>query len=113
VRVENDAPARQNGGPSLNDCLYAVPPLSKTISDILIRSRCHKTALVRDIEKAFLMISVAEDDRDTLRFLWFNYPFSENPELVVMRFPRVAFGNCCSPFLLNATLKHHILKYES
>ena len=36
----------------------------------------------------------------------------ENPEVVVLRFARVAFGLSCSPVLLNATLKHHILKYE-
>ena len=29
-----------------------------------------------------------------------------------MGFVRVAFGLSCSPFLLNATLKHYILKYE-
>lgn len=69
VRVVYDASAREKVGPSLNDCLYSVPSLSETISDILIRFRCHKTALVGDIEKAFLMISVAEDDRDALRFL--------------------------------------------
>ena len=59
------------------------------------------------------MISVAEDDRDALRFLSFDDPFSENPEAVVLRFTRVALGLSCSPFLLNVTLKHHVLKYES
>ena len=75
VRVVYDASARKNGGPSLNDCLYSGPPLSETIADVLVRFRCHKTALVGDLEKAFLMISVAEDDRDALRFLWFDDPF--------------------------------------
>ena len=59
------------------------------------------------------MISVAKDDRDAVRFLWFDNPFSENLEVVVLRFARLAFGLSCGPFLLNATLKHHILKYES
>ena len=82
VRVVYDASAKQSGGPSLNDCLYSGPPLSETIADVLLRFRCHKTALIGDIEKAFLMISVAEDDRDALRFLWFDDPFSEDPALV-------------------------------
>ena len=59
------------------------------------------------------MISVAKDDRDAVRFLWFDDPFSENREVVVLRFARLAFALSCGPFLLNATLKHHILKYES
>ena len=59
------------------------------------------------------MISVDEDDRGDLRFLWLDDPFSENPEVVVLRFTRVAFGLSRSSFLLNATLKHHILKYEN
>ena len=113
VRVVYDASARKNGGPSLNDCLYSGPPLSETIADVLVRFRCHKTALVGDLEKAFLMISVAEDDRDALRFLWFDDPFSEEPKIMVLRFARVAFGLSSSPFLLNATLKHHIRMYES
>ena len=53
VRVVYDASAKKNGGPSLNDCLYSGPPLSETIADVLVRFRCHKTALVGDLEKAF------------------------------------------------------------
>ena len=59
------------------------------------------------------MISVAEDDRDALRFLWFDDPLSEEPKIIVFRFARVAFGLSSSPFLLNATLKHHIMMYEN
>lgn len=38
--------------------------------DILLRFRLNKCAFIADIEKAFLMIAVAEHDRDVLRFLW-------------------------------------------
>ena len=113
MRVVYDASARQSRGPSLNDCLYSGPPLSETISDILMRFRCHKTALMGQIEKAFLMISVAENDRDALPFLWFDDPMHEDPQLIALRFARVAFGLSSSPFLLNATLKHRISKYGS
>ena len=92
VRVVYDASAKTNGGQSLNDCLYSGPPLS---------------------EEAFLMISVAQDDLDALRFLWFDDQFSEEPKIIVLRFARVAFCLSSSPFLLNATLKHHIMMYES
>ena len=36
-----------------------------------------------------------------------------NPEVTVQRFTRVVFGVCSSPFLLNATLKHHIERYKN
>ena len=54
------------------------------------------------------MISVNPKDRDVLRFLWVKDPFSSEPEIVVLRFSRVVFGVSASPFLLNATIKHHI-----
>ena len=84
VRVVYDASAKRSGSPSLNDCLHFGPPLSETIADVLVRFRCHKTALVVDLEKDFLMISVAEDDCDALRFLWFDDPFSEEPKIIIL-----------------------------
>ena len=69
-------------------------------------------AFAGDIEKAFLNVSVAEEDRDVLRFLWVDDVTKESPEVVVLRFARVVFGVSSSPFLLNATVKHHIERYE-
>ena len=54
--------------PSLNDCLYSGPSL-KQVMDVLMRFRCHRVALVSDVDKAFLTVSVEEKDRDCLRFL--------------------------------------------
>ena len=73
-----------------------------------MRFRGHRIALVGDIEKAFLMVHIAEDNKDVLRFLWMNDIDKAKPEVVVLRFTRVVFGVSSSPFLLNATLKHHI-----
>ena len=109
VRVVYDASAKKSGGPSLNDCLYSGPPLSETIADVLVRFRCHTTALVGDLKKGFLMISVAEDDRDALRFLWFDDPFSEEPKIIVFRFARVAFGLQPIPSEYYTQASHHVV----
>ena len=41
----------------------------KKIMDIILRFQTHRKALAGDIEKAFLNVSVAEEERDVLRFL--------------------------------------------
>ena len=69
LRVFYDASAKTNG-PALNDCLYTGPKFGQNIMDIMLRFRVHKVAVAADIEKAFLMIAVAPEDRDVLRFLW-------------------------------------------
>ena len=103
VRVVYDASSKESGGPSLNQCLYTGPPLTEKIADILMRFRVHKIALAGDIEKAFLMISVAEEDRNVLRFLRVDDPLKETPNVIELRLTRVTFGLSSSPFLLNAT----------
>lgn len=66
------------------------------------------------ITKAFLLIFIREKDRDVLRFLWIDNFFRPNQELkfVTMRMTRVPFGASPSPFLLAATIRHHLRKYE-
>ena len=108
VRVVYDGSARSNG-PSLNDCLHVGPKLNQKILDILLRFRVHRIAIVADIEKAF----VARKDQYVLRFLWFNDACADQQDLIELRFTRVVFGVSSSPFLLNATLQHHIKKYET
>jgi len=75
--------------------------------------RTVKVALTADIERAFLMISICERDRDALRFLWFDNITKERPQVCAFRFARVVFGVSSSPFLLNATIRHHLNKYLS
>ena len=111
LRIVYDASAR-SGGHSLNDCLYTGPKFVQSILDIALRFRTHRIGLVADIEKAFLMISVSERDRDALRFLWIDDISKEPPETIIMRFTRIVFGVSSSPFLLNATIRHHLEKYR-
>jgi len=111
LRIVYDASAK-TCGPSLNECLYAGPKFGQSIMDILLRFRTYRTALAADIEKAFLMISVAPHDRDVLRFLWVDDISKKSPKIMTFRFTRVVFGVSSSPFLLNATIKHHMQKYR-
>ena len=112
LRVVYDASAKTTG-PSLNDCLYTGPKFDQKIIDILLRFRTMKVALTADIERAFLMIAVCEADRDVLRFLWFDDITKDRPQVCAFRFARVVFGVSSSPFLLNATIRHHLKKYLS
>ena len=109
--VVYDASAKTDG-PSLNDCLYTGPNFGQNILDILLRFRLHRVALIGDVEKAFLMVSVADCDRDVLRFLWISDVKQSIPEMIVLRFTRVVFGVSASPFLLNATIDHHMEKFR-
>ena len=110
LRIVYDASAKTNGV-SLNDCVYAGPAFGQCILNILLRFRVPKVAFTGDIEKAFLMISVAQEDRDVLRFLWIDDIDRDLPQMVVLRFTRVPFGVSSSPFLLNATIRHHMMRY--
>ena len=65
LRIVYDASARSNGSSS-NDCLYTGLSLGR----ILFRFLIHITALGDDIEKAFLMVALALEGKNVLRFLW-------------------------------------------
>ena len=106
VRPVFNASWKGYNGISLNDCLETGPCLLPNLVEVLIRFRRWQVALTADCTKAFLQISVNPLDRDMHRFVW-NFQNS----LRTMRFTRVPFGNKSSPFLLNATIKHHLSSY--
>ena len=72
----------------------------------------------KDIEKAFLQIELCKEQRDLLRFLWFKDPDKiefdvfENNKIVEYRLCRVIMGATPSPFLVSATLQHHMKNYS-
>lgn len=107
LRIVYDASAKSEG-PSLNECLHIGPSLNEKIFDILLRFRLHAIALIADIEKAFLMVRVAQEDQDVLRFLWISSIHDEKPEIRELKFTRVVFGVTPSPYLLNTTTAEHL-----
>lgn len=107
VRPVFDASAAGYNGISLNDCLDCGPALVPNVVDLILRFRRWRVALVADIAEAFPQIGLRVEDRDVHRFLW-----KQGDRLRVMRFLRVTFGENCSPFLLNATIRHHLEGYN-
>ena len=75
--------------------------------DILLRFWSYPVALTADIEK----ISVAEEDRNSLRLLWVDDITKSDPVIQAFQFTRVIFGVSSSPFLLNATVDYHLKRF--
>ena len=113
VRVVYDGSARAHKkAVSLNKCLHPGPSLVNNLAAVLLRFRMFKFAVVADIRKAFLQISIAEEDRDLTRFLWRDQGKLENP-IETYRFCRVPFGLTSSPFLLHAVIIHHLNQFKA
>ena len=108
-RIVFDASAR-GGDASLNDCILPGPPLQPNLASVLIRFRAHKIGLIADIEKMFLQVKLAPEDRDVHRYLWRDLQPNEAPK--VYRMQRLTFGVNASPFLAIATVHAHVNKYK-
>lgn len=106
LRPVFDASAKCKNFPSLNDCLEKGPNLIELVFTILLRFRAERIGIVADIKKAFLQISLNKEDRNFLRFLWYD----ELGKIIVYRHSRVVFGVSCSPFLLGAVINYHLMK---
>ncbi|KFM65109.1 hypothetical protein X975_10090, partial [Stegodyphus mimosarum] len=71
VRIVFDASSKGENSKSLNDLSEAGLNLNPNILDVILKFREHNIAFSADIEKAFLMINIAEEDRKYLKFFWF------------------------------------------
>ena len=80
--------------------------------DVLIKFRTKVIALTADIEKAFLQIGIRQEDRDFLRFLWYDDPQSANRSVVQLRYARLLFGLRPSPAVLGSVLLQHVSSYQ-
>ena len=105
VRIVFNASSKPTDGISLNDCLLTGPSLTAKLHDILLTFRQGIFTITADISKAFHRIIVNEQDRDYLKFLWFNL---ETEKQRMFRFRVVMFGATCSPYLLREALQTHL-----
>ena len=114
IRIVYDCSCRQsNEHPSLNDCLLTGPHFLNDLCSICLCFRTHSYAISTDIEKAFLHINRHKEHRDCMRFFWLKNPEDPNSEFVVYQFKSVLFGAVSSPFILYATLYHHLRHYNT
>lgn len=115
IRVVYDASAKTSkDNKSLNECLHRGPVMLNDLCGLFIRFRLHPIALVSDIEKAFLQVSLQPSQRDVTRFLWvknIHNPSLNSLNIQEYRFARVPFGVISSPFLLGATVETHLDSY--
>nr|CDJ95673.1 Retrotransposon domain containing protein [Haemonchus contortus] len=110
LRIVFDASAHFSNQPSLNDVLHQEPLILPDLYAMLLRFRTAPYAVTADVEKAFLQIRLHELDRDATRFFWVKNVDApvDNDNLTTYRFTRVTFGINTSPFLLGATVRHHL-----
>ncbi|GFX95739.1 integrase catalytic domain-containing protein [Trichonephila clavipes] len=114
MRIVFDASSHEDGQPSLNDCIWSGGNLNPNIFYLIISFRLNTIAITVDIERAFLQISLRDEDRDAVRFLFPDIRSNQTDpyKFQVYRFKCVMFGVNVSPFLLSATIKHHIENYR-
>ncbi|GBM65990.1 hypothetical protein AVEN_152197-1 [Araneus ventricosus] len=106
IRPVFDGSAKEKNSSSINECLEKGPNMAELIPVIINKFRLRKFGITADIEKAFLQIGLREDDKPFLRFLWWENGDKENTK--IYQHNRVVFGISSSPFLLGATLEHHL-----
>ncbi|GFW41362.1 reverse transcriptase domain-containing protein [Trichonephila clavipes] len=111
IQMVFDASSKGRDCKSLNECFYAGPPLNPRIIDVILRFREYEHAFCSDIQGAFLMIGIAEEDQDYLKIFWFPNDLDANL-YKIMRMNRVPFGVTLSHFILAATITFHIRKYK-
>jgi hypothetical protein len=101
VRIVFDAAAKFEGT-SLNDNLLRGPNLANNVVDVLLRFRQEKVAVMADIQEMFHQVRVPEDQRDSLRFLWFSPNLNDPPDTYYTNVH--IFGAMDSPSIANFAL---------
>ena len=105
LRVVFDCAAKTNGH-SLNDNCFPGPDLLNRLIPVLIRFRSFAFACTADVEAMYYQVLIPEEQRDALRFLWFD----TNGDITTLRMTRHLFGGvwCASSttFALRKAAEH-------
>ena len=87
----------------MNDNLLHGPNLANNVVDVLLRFRQEKVAVMADIQEMFHQVRVPEDQRDSLRFLWFSPNLNDPPDRYSMNVHIFGAKDC--PSIANFALK--------
>lgn len=110
IRVVFDSSAECDGT-SLNDVLLSGPDLNNTLLGILLRFHKEPVALTADVEQMFCCFVVRDEDRDYLRYLWYeDNDISKN--MTEYRMKVHVFGNSPSPSVAIYCMKRAAQKGE-
>ena len=110
IRVVFDCSAKYEGT-ALNDHLLTGPDLTNGLSGVLCRFRRHPVAVMCDVEKMFHRFHVSKEDRDYLRFLWWEDGDTDS-EPQEYRMKVHLFGASSSPGCANYGMKHLASQHE-
>ena len=109
IRVVFDCAAKVHGM-SLNDLLLQGPDINNLLLGVLLRFRTGKYAYSADIETMFYQVKVPAEQRDYLRFLWWQNS-DMTRDIIELRMTSHPFGACCSPSVANFALQRAITDY--
>ena len=109
IRVVFDASVKSSSGVSLNDTLMVGPTVHPSLTDVLIRFRMHRIALVADVSRMYRAIELVDHDRDFHRFVWRNNP---SAPLMDYRMTRLTFGVAASSFVANMAVKQNAIDFS-
>ena len=99
-------------GTSLNDNLLSEPNLMNSLQGVLLRFRKFSIAFSSDIECMFYQVKIPDNQRDLLRFMWWqNGDTTQKPK--VYRKTVHLFGAVSSPSCANYGLRRVALDNKS
>ncbi len=99
IRVVFDCSAKYHGT-ALNDHLLTGPDLTNGLTGVLCRFRKYPITVICDVERMFHRFHVSQEDRDYLRFLWWENG-DTNSEPKEYRMKVHLFGAASSPGCAN------------
>ena len=111
LRIVFDCSLKFNGT-SLNEVLWSGPDLANPLVGVLLKFRLERFAITADIEKMYHMIKLPREDRDYLRFLWYEDD-DLNKKPVQYRLTVHLFGAITSSSIANFALRECVKNEEN